>query len=132
MTFFSLSDGQLSRRGDVFGEAAFERVAAEPSAAAGWEQRIVGLAGAFGEPDAQHGDGCGGQRRDPLLAAFAVAGDVRAGCEVHVGAVQAGELGGAQPGLDRGQQQRVVAPAGPGRAVGCGEQRVDLLLGRGT
>ena len=34
---------------------------------------------------------------------------------------QAGELGDAQPGLDRGQQQRVVAPAEPG-ARGLGRR----------
>ena len=83
-------------------------------------------AGAFGEPDAQDRDGDLGERRDAVLAAFAAAADVRPGCEVHVAAVQAGQLGGAQPGLDRGQQQRVVASAGPGRAVGSVEQRVDL------
>ena len=63
------------------------------------------------------------------FAALAVAADVRAGAEVDVGAGQRGEFGGAQPGLDGEQQQGVVAAAGPGVAVGGGEQRVDLGLG---
>jgi hypothetical protein len=71
----------------------------------------------------------GGERSNAVLAPLAVAADVRAGAEVHVAAVKAGELGGAQPGLDGEQQQGVVSPAGPGRTVGRGEQRVDLGLG---
>ena len=53
---------------------------------------------------------------------------MRSGCEVHVFAVQSGQLRGPEPCLDRGEQHRVVAAAGPGRAVGSGEQRVDLVL----
>jgi hypothetical protein len=64
-----------------------------------------------------------------LLAALAVAAQVRAGGERDVGAAQAGELGDAQSGLDHGQQQRVVASAGPALAVGGGQQRSDLLVG---
>ena len=44
---------------------------------------------------------------------------MRAGAEVDVAAGQAGQLGDAQPGLDGEQQQRVVAAAGPGAAVGA-------------
>ena len=40
---------------------------------------------------------------------------------------QAGQLGDPQPGLDGEQEQGVVAPPGPGGAVGGGEQRVDLV-----
>ena len=64
---------------EVFCEAAFESVAAESAAVLGWEERIVGSAGAFVEPDAQDGDGDGGQWCDALLAAFAAAADVRPG-----------------------------------------------------
>ena len=106
-----------------------DRVAAERSAAAGWEQRLVGLAGALVEPFAQHGDGLLGQRRGALFAALPEDLDVRAGAEVHVLAAQAGELGDAQPGLDREGQQRVVATADPAVAVRRGQERVDLLGG---
>jgi hypothetical protein len=88
----------------------------------------VRLTCSLAEPDAQHGDGLGGERRGAPLASFAVAAEVRSGGELHVGAAQAGQLAGAQPGLDRDQQQGVVAPAGPGGAVGGIEQRVDLAL----
>jgi hypothetical protein len=40
----------------------------------------------FAEPGSQ--DRCVGERDDPVLAAFAVVGDVRAGSEVQVGAGQ--------------------------------------------
>ena len=123
-------DGHASDGGGgVFGEAVLERVAAECSAGAGREQRVVGVPGALCEPGAQDRDGLLGQRRDPLLAALAQAVDVRAGAEVDVAALQCGQLGCAQPGLGGEQQHRVVAPAGPGGAVGCGEQRVDLGFG---
>ena len=53
------------------------------------EQRFVGVAGAFGEPDPQQrSTGCG-ERDGALFAAFAVAADVGAGAEGDVVAVQA-------------------------------------------
>ena len=71
----------------------------------------------------------GGQRRDPVLAALAVAGDVGAGAEVDVAAGQGGELGGPQPGLDREQDPGVVAAAGAGGPVRGGEQGLGLRTG---
>ena len=55
-----------------------------------------------------------GERGGPVLAALAVAADVRAGAEVDVVAGQAGELGDPQSGLDGEQEQGVVAAAVPG------------------
>ena len=86
-------------------------------AAAGREQRRAGGAVVFAEPVAQDGDGGAGERGDPVLAAFAVAGDVRARAEVHVGAGEPDQFGDPQPGLDGEQQQRVVASPGPGGLV---------------
>jgi hypothetical protein len=43
-----------SRTRDVDGEASLEPVATEPPAADRWEQRIVRIAAAFGEPHADH------------------------------------------------------------------------------
>ena len=115
----------------VLVDQPFDGVAAEPPAAVRGEQRVLGLAVALFEPDGERLDGLGGERHGALLAVLPDAvevGDV--GAEADVLAAQTGQLGDAQPGLDRGQQQRVVAPAGPGCAVGRGEQRVDLLLVR--
>ena len=67
----------------------------------------------FANPAAEHRDGLLGQRRDPFLSAFADRPDVRAGTELRIGAGEAEQLGDPQPGLDGGEQQRVVAPAGP-------------------
>ena len=51
------------------------------------------------------------------------------GAQVHVAHGQAGELGGAEPGLAGQHQQGVVASPGPGAAVGRRQQRGDLFLG---
>ena len=77
----------------------------------------------------QHGDGEPGERRGSFLAALADAADVGAAFEDDVAAGQADELGDPQPGLDGEDEHGVVAPAGPGAAVGCGEERVDLGVG---
>ena len=65
-------------------------------------------------------DGLAGERRDALLAALAFAAHVSAVVEGDVGAGQAGELGDPQTGLDREEQQGVVAAPEPTGAVGCG------------
>ena len=81
------SDGQRGRGGGgVFGEAVFERVAAERPAGAGREQRVVRVPSAFASQASQDRDGLLGQRRDPLFAALSQAADVRAGAEVDVAA----------------------------------------------
>ena len=96
----------------------------------------VGNAGSFGvpstlgEPSSQDCDGLFGQRRDPLLSALPQAADVRAGAEVNVAAFEGSELGCAQPGLDGEQEHRVIAPTGPGVAIGRGEQRLDFGFGQ--
>jgi len=91
-----------------------------------------------GEPGPQGGDGARGKRRNPVFAAFAVAGDVGAAAEVDIAAGQGGELGGPQPGLDREQHPGMVTAACPGCPVrggkkgfglGGGEERDDRLVG---
>ena len=113
----------------VFVDQPFDGVAAERPAAVGREQRIFRLAAAFFEPARERFDGLGGEWDDPLFASFALAEQVRAGTESDVLAGQAGEFGDAQSGLDRGQEQRVVSPAGPGVWVRGGEQRFGFFFG---
>jgi hypothetical protein len=72
-----------------------DRIAAELPASAVGEQRLAGLAAAFGYPAAEHRDGLGGERGDALLSAFAGAGDVRPGAEVDIAGGQPGQLGDA-------------------------------------
>jgi hypothetical protein len=67
--------------GDVVGDAVLDRVAAERPAPASREQRVGGFTVLLVEPVAQDGDGGRGERGDPVLAALAVAGDVRAGAK---------------------------------------------------
>jgi hypothetical protein len=83
----------------VCSEAVFDRVAAELAAGTCREQRLVGVAGALGQPGAQDRDGLLGERRDALSAALAQAADVRADAEVNVAAGEADQLGRAQAGL---------------------------------
>ncbi len=85
--------------GQVAGEPVFDRVAAEPAAGAGREQRLVGVAGAFGEPAAQHLDGEPGQRGDAFFPALADAVHVWSGAEADVGAGEPDQFGDPQPGL---------------------------------
>ena len=66
---------------------------------------------------------------DRLFAALAVHAEVGTGTGLDVCAAQPDELGGSQPGLDAGQQQGVIPPAGPGGPVGRSEQGGDLGCG---
>jgi hypothetical protein len=86
----------------------------------------VGLVPGLAHPDPEHRDALAGQWRDALLSSFADRAHVRAGAEVDIGVGQREQLGDAQTGLHGGEQQRVIAASGPGRAVGAVEQRVDL------
>ena len=105
----------------VLVDQPLDGVTAERPAAVGREQRIRRPTSTFLEPALECFDGLGGERHDPLFASLALAEQVRAGIESDVLAGQAGELGDAQAGLDRGQEQRVVSPAGP-RVSGRGRR----------
>jgi hypothetical protein len=101
-------------------------IAAEPSSGPGREQRILEMAGSFGEPEPQQhlnrpveGDGA-------LLASFAFATDIRSGAEGDVAAVQAGELRNPQTGLEGQQQHDSVSTTFPPRSVRCCHEGVDL------
>ena len=109
------------------GQAVLEGIAAEEVAGDGREQWLGSGAVALGEPDFEDADGQGQQGCASFLAALADGVDVRAGAERHVGQGQGGQFGDPQPGLDRQQQQGVIATPGPvGSVAGC-QQRVGLL-----
>jgi hypothetical protein len=81
-------------------QALRDGVAAEAAAGAGGKQRVGGASGAFGQPGLQQGLDWAADGDDALFASFAFAVDGRAGAEADVGAVEAGEFGDAQSGLD--------------------------------
>ena len=114
----------------VDGDEPGDRVAAEPGAAAGGEQRVFRLPAAFLYPCPQDLRRVRGQRGAALLAAFAVAAQVGAVAEVGVGDGQAGELADPQPGVDGGEQERVITPAVPRVPVGCGGERLGFRAGQ--
>jgi hypothetical protein len=93
------------------------------------EQRLLGLASAFLEPGGQDLDCLAGERDGALLAVLAEGEQVADRAEVHVLAAEPGQFGDPQAGLDRSQQQRVVASAGPRPAIGRAAQRVDFVFG---
>ena len=108
------------------GDEPLNSVTGKPAAGLGGEQRAGGAGAELGEQVPHHLDGLAGERGGPVLAALAVAADVRPGAEVDVLPLQAGELGDPQSGLDAEQEQGVVAAAVPGLAArGC-DQRVDF------
>jgi hypothetical protein len=110
----------------VFVHEPLDGVGAEAAPGAGREQRFVGGAGSFAQPHAEDGFGGCRQRDGAVLAALAFAADVRAGAEADVAAVEAGQLGHAQSGLDGDQQQGPVTSALPARQVGGVDEGVDL------
>lgn len=114
----------------VLGEEAFDGISAELSAPAGREERLERLALSFSQPGSERRHGRGRQRRDPLLAALAEAAHVGTAAECHVLASQPDQLRDPQAGLDRDEQQGVVAPTDPAGAVGTGQEGVDLVLGQ--
>ena len=130
-------DGLVAERGagagrgsHVGGDALRQGVSAERSARPRGKNRRIRCAGALGKPGPQGRGHRLGERRDPVLAAFSEAVDVRTPREMEIRAAQAGELGGAQAGLDREGEERVVAATRPRGAVGGGEQGVDFEVGQ--
>src|SRR5713226_9114163 len=113
----------------VCGVTCLSPIDGQAPAGLGGEQRAGGVGAELGEPGSHHLDGLGGEGGSPVLAALAVAADVRPGPEVDVLALEAGELGDPQAGLDVEQEQGPVAAAVPGLAAGGRDQRVDLLGG---
>src|SRR5438552_4757345 len=116
----------LRRGGCVNTEPALDRVAAEPPPGPGWEQRVVRRAASLGDPCPHHRLGLAGERDGALLAAFAFTADVAAGAQCDVAAVQAGELGDTQAGLQRQDDDRAVASPFPPRQVWGADKRLGL------
>ena len=115
------------RCGGVFGDELFDGVWAEGLSLSGREQGVVRLSVAFCEPLAQDRDGLGSECDGALFASLPAGEHVRSDGEVDVADAQADELGHSEPGLDRDQEECVVAAAVPAVAVGRGEQRLDLV-----
>lgn len=108
---------------DVLGQVVFDCVTAERPPASSWEERVGGAAGSLEEPGTERGHGAGGQRCDALLPSLTVAVHVRSAAEMDISAGQSRELGGAEPGLDGKEQQRMVAPASPGCDISARSNR---------
>jgi hypothetical protein len=122
-------DGVQARGGCVLGDEPFDRVTAKPGAGAGREERLIWfIAATFVEPVLQHFHGLLVQRGAAMLSAFAEA-HVGAAAEVHVGSVEVHQFRDSQPGADGEQEQGMVASAGPGEPVRCGQEGLYLGVG---
>jgi hypothetical protein len=129
VTFFSRREGQT--------EAAVATCVASRCARASrlsgrpvrvGKDRCVRCAVTLGQPRPQGDDHRLGKRRSPLLAAFSETVDVRTLGELQICTAQAGQLGGAQPGLgrereDRSRRSGAVTATHRGRRRWCADWR---------
>lgn len=107
----------------------FDRIAAQCAAARRRKERVTWLPVALAEPGGEHADHIPLQRRAALLPALALAPEMGAGPQHDVSAAQVNDLGHAQAGLDREEQQCTIASADPGRGIRRSEHGVDFGAG---
>src|SRR5215471_16594130 len=107
-------------------EQVCQAVMPQSSPLCGWKERTGGLALAFSQPTAQHGDRLFTKGRASGLAAFTHTPYVRTGARDDVLAVQADDFRGAQSRLYGQEQQRTIAPPPPSTEVWCREQCLDF------
>jgi len=110
----------------MLGQERLDAVGAEPPPVQVGEQGAGAVPRRLVEPRPESDSGVPCQWGASFLPAFADAPHVRAGAEMDGVPVQADQLGEAQAGLGREQQQGVVAAAEPRRPVGRGKDRFDL------
>lgn len=115
------------RRLSMLSDEPLDGVPTERSAADTGENGIGRLPVTFAQPRRDQGRGLSMQRRTSLLAPFPVAPDVRARAERHVGTSELDQLGHAEPGLNRQDQEQAIPSADPRRRVGRRHQGIDLF-----
>lgn len=118
-----------ARGPDVLAETHGHGVAAHPASRPRGEQDCHSGGGESGYVLAQDRAGLAVERGDALLAALALAGDVRSMSDVDTANDEPGQLGHAKAGRDGQLEHRVVAPAGAGGAVWRRQQSAHLVRG---
>jgi hypothetical protein len=103
-------------------------IRAEAVSAASREERIARHAAVFAQPILQDDDRLVVQWSAAVLAPLAPAADVSATTEVNVQDLETREFSQTKTGLDDYQQQGVVTPTVPGRAVGSRQETDDLAV----
>ena len=114
------------RRQAVLAHQMFERSAAQALAPDRREHRPAGVR-TVADPCREQLRRVAAERRAAFLPALAHTADMRAATEHHVVAPQVHQLGCPQAGLDREQEQRVITPSCPCRAIWRSQQRCDLF-----
>lgn len=90
--------------GHVRSKPTFQCIAAQRLAGVGRKDRIGLMATPLVEPAPKHRDHRRGERRDPLLASFADAADMRSDAQMDVGFLKRDQLGRAKSRL-HGQRE---------------------------
>lgn len=126
----SSRDGQARRGLGVGAQALCDGVAAEEPSGAGAEEGVAAASGTFVQPGAQQVLVGAVERDGALFATFPLAADGGAAAQSDVVAVQAGEFGDAQAGLDGQGQHGLVPSSFPAFWIRCRQQGVDLRAGQ--
>jgi hypothetical protein len=111
----------------VFGEEAFDCIAAKSAAADAGKDRFFGPTVAFAEPSAYHPCRFWAQWRATQLSAFSETAHVGPPSQHNVLVVQSDQLRNPQTGLDRDQDKGSIATPYPGGTIGHREQCIDLF-----
>ena len=98
----------------------------ERSAALVREDPVMGLAAALFQPRAEGGDRVPAQRDRALLAPLAVTADMSAVTKADIAAAQGDDLRAPHAGLQRHQQQAVVASPDPTGPIRCPQESLAL------
>ena len=102
-------------------------VTAETTVAVAHEQWPIGGVGPLVKPSAEYRHRVRPEWCRAILAPLASAPDVGARAENDIAAVDVDQLGDPEPGLHAQMQKGPVPSSVPGRQVGSGEKRLDLL-----
>jgi hypothetical protein len=107
----------------MLGQKRLDAVGAQPTTVHIREQRVCAVARRFLEPCLEGAPRVRGSWRASFLSTFPGASHMRAGAEMDGIPVEADQLGQAQAGLGREQQQSIIATSEPCRAIRGSEKR---------
>ena len=114
------------RDGEVPSQEIVETAMRERSAALVREDPVIGLAAALFQPRAEGRHRVPAQRDRALLPPLAVTADMSAVTKADIGAAQGDDLRAPHAGLQRHQQQAVVASPNPTGPIGCPQESFAL------
>ena len=114
----------MCRGATMLFEQVLNTVNAEPTSARVGKQDIAVTAWRLAQPGFEDGPGGFGQGRTTLSPALADYPQVGTGSEDEIFTFESGHLREAEARLCGGQNECVIAPAGPPTSIGRGQQRI--------